>query len=282
MTSSINNSNNSNLNEIRITNEEIFNEKPMNIFNTKDYSFLILNGNYDSNNEDAMVRDNFNIFWSQSMYRVAVDGGLNILNELDKGSPSLYIPHTLIGDLDSADSDLIKEYDKCGVEIIKQDDQNSTDLTKALNLVVDRIDQGHLPRDKPIIIYGSSQLDRADHYFGQIHTLLHFAEICPKIKIYFCQNLSLSRILIKGHHRLDLSTGYEGKIIGLFPIGEPAQVITNGLKWNINGKMKFGQFVSSSNELVSPVVDITTSSPLLLTLTIDRPQKEGCCGGGCG
>ena len=58
------------------------------------------------------------------MYRVAVDGGLNILNELDKGSPSLYIPHTLIGDLDSADSDLIKEYDRCGVEIIKQDDQS--------------------------------------------------------------------------------------------------------------------------------------------------------------
>ena len=92
--------------------------------------------------------------------------------------------------------------------------KNSTDLTKALNLVVDRIEQGHLPSDKPIIIYGSSQLDRADHYFGQIHTLLHFAERIPQIKIYFCQNLSLSRILIQGHHRLDLSTGYEGKIIG--------------------------------------------------------------------
>ena len=70
-------------------------------------------------------RDNFNIFWTQSLYRVAVDGGLNILNELDKGSPSLYIPHTVIGDLDSADSDLLTEYDRYGVEIIKEENQEN-------------------------------------------------------------------------------------------------------------------------------------------------------------
>ena len=30
-------------------------------------------------------RDNFNRFWTQSMYRVAVDGGINFLSDLDKG-----------------------------------------------------------------------------------------------------------------------------------------------------------------------------------------------------
>merc|ERR1712062_297964 len=277
---SLSNRNNSNsiLNEIRITKEQIFNEKPMSIFQSKDFTLLVLNGQYDDG--DAMVRDNFNIFWTQSLYRVAVDGGLNILNELDKGSPSLYIPHTVIGDLDSADSDLLTEYDRYGDEIIKEENQDNTDLKKALNLVMTRVEEGHLPSNKPVVVYGSGHMGRVDHLFGQFHTLLDFAVRFPQIPIYLCQHLSLSRVLVQGHHRLDLSTGYEGKYIGLFPIGEPAQVVTNGLKWDIDGEMKFGHFVSSSNEFVKPVVDITCSSPLLLTLSIDRPKKE-CCGGGC-
>ena len=93
----------------------------MKILNSKGYTLLILNG--DHTNPDALSRDNFNRFWTQSMYRVAVDGGLNVLNEFDKGSPSVFIPHTVIGDLDSADEDLIEEYGHYGVEIINRENQ---------------------------------------------------------------------------------------------------------------------------------------------------------------
>ena len=53
---SLSNRNNSNntLHEIRITKEQIFNEKPMSIFQSKDFTLLVLNGQYDDG--DAMVR----------------------------------------------------------------------------------------------------------------------------------------------------------------------------------------------------------------------------------
>ena len=108
-------------NEIRINSEQMYTEQPMKILNSKGYTLLILNG--DHTNPDALSRDNFNRFWTQSMYRVAVDGGLNVLNEFDKGSPSVFIPHTVIGDLDSADEDLIEEYGHYGVEIINRENQ---------------------------------------------------------------------------------------------------------------------------------------------------------------
>ena len=108
-------------NEIRINSEQMYTEQPMKILNSKGYTLLVLNG--DHTNPDALSRDNFNRFWTQSMYRVAVDGGLNVLNEFDKGSPSVFIPHTVIGDLDSADEDLIEEYGHYGVEIINRENQ---------------------------------------------------------------------------------------------------------------------------------------------------------------
>ena len=60
--------------EIRINSEQMYTEQPMKILNSKGYTLLILNG--DHTNPDALSRDNFNRFWTQSMYRVAVDGGL--------------------------------------------------------------------------------------------------------------------------------------------------------------------------------------------------------------
>lgn len=265
--------------EIRINSKQMYTEQPMKILNSKGYTLLILNG--DHTNPDALSRDNFNRFWTQSMYRVAVDGGLNVLNDFDKGSPSVFIPHTVIGDLDSADEDLIEEYGHYGVEIINRDDQDSTDLAKAIELVIERINEDHLPSDQPIIIFGSSKCSRMDHLFGQYHSLLQFSNSNPNIPIYLIQDASLSRVLRPGHHTLDMSTGYEGKYLGLIPLGEPANVITRGLKWDINGELKFGELVSTSNELVGPTLEVTTSSPIILTMQIDRPAKTGCCGGGC-
>lgn len=265
--------------EIRINSEQMYREQPMKILNSKGYTLLILNG--DHSNPDALSRDNFNRFWTQSMYRIAVDGGLNVLNEFDKGSPSIFIPHTLIGDLDSADEDLIEEYGHYGVEIITKSNQDSTDLSKAIELVIERINQDHLPPDQPIVIFGSSKCSRMDHLFGQYHSLIQYAKSNPQIPIYLIQDASLSRVLIPGYHTLDMSTGYEGKYIGLIPLGEAANVITRGLKWDINGELKFGELISTSNELIGSVLEVTTSSPIVLTIQIDRPSKSGCCGGGC-
>ena len=80
----------------------------MKILTTKGYTFVLLNGDLEGG--DALARDNFQRFWTQSVYRVAVDGGANQLSDLEKGSPAHYIPHTIIGDMDSADSEVRGRY----------------------------------------------------------------------------------------------------------------------------------------------------------------------------
>lgn len=226
--------------EIQLKSSEIYSEQPMGILESKGYTFMLLNG--DLEQTDALVRDNFNRFWTQSMYRVAVDGGANNLHDLEKGSPSQFIPHTIVGDLDSADSEIVADYKAYGVEIIQEKDQDSTDAEKALKLILQRVEEGHLDPEKPIIVYGSSKLDRMDHQLALLHTLLKFNQ---KVPIYLVQDLSLTRVLAKGHHVLDFSTGYEGRYVGLFPMFNSATVVTSGLKWDFNGEMEFGKFVSS-------------------------------------
>lgn len=73
-----------------------------------------------------MVKDNFERFWTQSIYRVAVDGGLNGLFDLERGSPSIFIPHTVCGDLDSIKEDTFTEYKRYGVETIQMSNQDQT------------------------------------------------------------------------------------------------------------------------------------------------------------
>ena len=137
---------------------------------------------------------------------------------------------------------MIEEYERYGVEVIREEEQDTTDFSKALKLVLQRVEEGHLDSDQPIVVYGSSRCDRMDHQFAMISTLLKFNQ---KVPIYLVQDLSLTRVLDTGHHVLDFSTGFEGKSIGLFPFGEKASVLTSGLKWDIDGEMEFGKFCSS-------------------------------------
>ena len=44
-----------------------------------------------------------------------------------------------------------------------------------------------------------------------------------------------------------MSTGFEGKYVGLIPIGAPANVITSGFKWDLQGIIEFGALVSTES-----------------------------------
>lgn len=271
------NSNNSNSSEIRLSQSEIFSERPMEILRSTGFNLIILNGALES--KDLMVRDNFERLWTQSIYRVAVDGGLKALFDLDRGSPSVFIPHTVCGDMDSVNTDVLDEYKDIGVEIVPTVDQNKTDFTKAIELVLGRIEEKLLPDDKATVVLGSSRMDRADHQLAMYHTLLQAANR-SSLPLYLIQDNSMVRVLKRGFYRLRVDTGFESGIIGLFPLGGATQVFTTGLRWNIDGPLEFGKIVSSSNRIESEVVEVTTDGPLILTMGIGRPQSK-CCGGGC-
>ena len=63
----------------------------------------------------------------------------------------------------------------------------------------------------------------------------------------------------------------EGPSCGLIPLGgRCVDVLTTGLKWNLDGNMplQFGGLVSSSNRIMDAVVTVKTSSPMIFTTEI--------------
>lgn len=76
-----------------------------------------------------------------------------------------------------------------------------------------------------------------------------------------------------GEHAIHLISGVEGKSCGLLPIGKAVEsVITEGLKWNLNGeRLEMGVRISSSNTVAedTSVVKICTSHDLIWTCSYD-------------
>lgn len=281
MATNINKNNNKQINnEIHLSPSEMYSERPLGILTQKGFTLVVLKGALKGRDpKNLMVKDNFERLWTQALYRVAVDGGLDDLYELDRGSPSIFIPHTVCGDFDSLRSDTLEEYKKYGVEAIETPDQNKTDFTKAIDLVLGRISEKLLPDNEPIVCLGSCQMNRVDHQLAYYHTLLMAAERSP-VPIYLIQDLSITRVLKKGYHKLHMDTGFEEGKIGIFPLDGETHVLTTGLKWNLDSTIRFGKMVSSSNKIESKTVEVTTSGPVVLTMTIGRPPSS-CCGGGC-
>ena len=133
-----------NIPEIRIMENEIFSEQPFapiiskvnsrsrcwfQNFQKQGFSLLILNG-CAINKENLLLYSTFQKLWTQSSYRHAADGGLNTLYDLDKESPSVFIPHCVSGDFDSVSNELIEEYKAYGVDIQETPDQHATDFEK--------------------------------------------------------------------------------------------------------------------------------------------------------
>ena len=42
-----------------------------------------------------------------------------------------------------------------------------------------------------------------------------------------------------------MDTGFEEGTVGLFPLDGETEVLTSGLKWDVNGSLRFGEMCSS-------------------------------------
>ncbi|CAJ0922897.1 2660_t:CDS:2 [Entrophospora sp. SA101] len=114
------------------------------------------------------------------------------------------------GDLDSLRDDVRDFFDKNGVLIEEDKDQNSTDFKKlALGATGGRFDQ-------------------AMSHINYLHQLKN------QHQIYLLSNENIIFLLDKGKHQLFCDKNIEGPTCGLLPIGVEAAVITTtGLKWNL-------------------------------------------------
>lgn len=144
---------------------------------------------------------------------VCCDGAISTLEQNN------IIPNYIIGDCDSLSSFQKQKY----AAILKYvPDQNSNDLTKAVNFAINEL---HLD---DIIILGATGL-REDHCLANLSLLVHYAHNIKNI------------ILLSDYGFFRVYTGkatiatVPGQQISIFAVHNDTKVTTQGLKWDLDG-----------------------------------------------
>ncbi|CAD5115788.1 DgyrCDS4730 [Dimorphilus gyrociliatus] len=232
-----------------------------------DESFALIFLNTPIEKNDNVVKQLF----KKASFKVLVDGGANRMFDVDSETGHFHIPDMITGDLDSARSDVLKFYREKGVEIIETYDQNFTDFTKCLKIVLEKIEKKEL-NVKYILVHVGIR-GRFDQVMGNIQTLYHMV---PKtnIPIYLISRENIIFLLLKGSHRIMLNQKFNEGYCGLLPIGRSCDnVTTTGLKWNLtHDKLEFGKLVSTSNKWIpeSDDISIVTDEPLIFTMSFNE------------
>eukprot|EP00058_Branchiostoma_floridae_P027198 XP_002612689.1 hypothetical protein BRAFLDRAFT_229265 [Branchiostoma floridae] len=208
-----------------------------------------------------------------AVLKAVTDGGVNRLHHTTKNNPESWIPDLITGDFDSASSENLQYYKDKGSEVICTPDQDYTDFTKCLQLVVQRIQEQNMQVD--YIVSVGAFGGRIDHVMANIHTLYE-ARSFTSTPVILVDEVSMACLLAPGKTVLHVQTGGEGEWCGLVPVGGTCQhVTTTGLKWNLNDQpLKFGELISTSNtfdQSASGLVTVETSDPLLWTMGVKMP-----------
>ena len=207
--------------------------------------------------------------WGKFSVVLCADGGANRLHDTAGADREKLLPHTVVGDLDSARPDVLKYYRDKGCRVVQVDDQDSTDFDKAVR-------EGLALRERGLAsfasIYALNALgERFDQTLANVQTLMLLQGELAATPLYLISEDSIAFLLPAGQSCVVVDSGLERGQCGLLPVGEPcSSCSTSGLRWNLSQQaMRFGGLVSTSNHLLpgTPAVQVTASSPLLWTMS---------------
>lgn len=181
---------------------------------------------------------------SDSELLIAADGGANQAHNLDLQ------PDIIIGDLDS--------YTVSGKEsalVIKDEDQETNDLEKALSFALKK-------SVSKIIVFGATG-KRLDHTLKNLSVLLQYN---PDFKSIVLVDDYATITIIQSPFKKSFKIG---TVISLFPLsGKVEGITTKGLKYPlIDEALENGIRDGSSNEAVKETVEINFKKGDLLLLT---------------
>lgn len=238
--------------------------QPLEAFYTsgENIALVILNQQITKQNEMHLKR-----LWKNASVKLCVDGGANQLYNwaFDNNCLQDFKPDYICGDLDSVEPKVQGYFQNKGTKCVRLADQDMTDFTKTLRFLVncvssrnldqsliDEIKNGPIEYCQVDKIYCFCEFTgRLDHALANLNTL--YDDSLSKVDTFIVSSESITFLLKKGLNLVYIDENLCcNKYCGLFPLAESATVSTFGLKWNLNKQsLKFGSFVSSSNEFYS-------------------------------
>ena len=192
----------------------------------------------------------------------------------------------ICGDLDSIRPEVMQYYESKGVQIIRDTDQYSTDLTKCLKHSrkshdLETVWKSRFGSEKDlqnhpidVAIFGGLG-GRADQAFSQLHHLYMFAKqgsILWKGDLYLITSKCLIFLLEKGPNTIFAPRKPQSftENVGIIPIGKPCLISTRGFEWDVKDwPTEFGTQMSTSNHMKQDTVHIHCTERVLLTLEMD-------------
>eukprot|EP00826_Nyctotherus_ovalis_P006772 TRINITY_DN1163_c0_g5_i11.p1 TRINITY_DN1163_c0_g5~~TRINITY_DN1163_c0_g5_i11.p1 ORF type:complete len:223 (+),score=54.08 TRINITY_DN1163_c0_g5_i11:31-669(+) len=186
-----------------------------------------------------------------------------------------YKPDLILGDLDSIDKETEKSMKELGIEFLCKPEEDHTDSEKSLIFLEEEVIPKITDKNVNVIILGAFG-GRMDHTLYNIHLLWKKIKDGPtKYQLFMVNNENLMTGIAKGHtiikvpKKLTVSNG-----CGVVPIGKCEYISTKGLKYDMGPdcmvkSLEFGEFISTSNEIVEDVIDIEVSDPVIWVTQID-------------
>jgi len=224
------------------------------------YSVLLLNQVVGKVSEP----EEFTRIWNGAARRICVDGGTNAWHWLHIEDDQIKLPDIVSGDFDSIDKgvlDYMRDLEnKSLLKVIHTPDQDETDFTKGLQLLLD------IPQSpRMVVVITPQRTGRFDHFMSNINTLIKSLSMDARIYLYDFGNIIFAIPPGVGTARIELPTG---TTCGLIPIDGPTSMKTEGLKWDLNDSYYFGGIVSSSNETLEESVTLTANKTVIFSAVV--------------
>ena len=151
-------------------------------------------------------------------------------------------PYAIVGDIDSLSAELT---DKYADRIFRDNDQDTNDLTKAVNWCISR-------GFNDIVITGATG-KREDHTLGNISLL---AEYCRYANVIMATDTGIFRAY---YNSAEIET-FQGQQVSIFSIDGDAEITLEGFKYPLNNAKLTNWWMGTLNEALGEKVFIDFKS----------------------